>query len=809
MDTFLLDFKYAMRGLWRGRFFASATTLTLGLGIGVITALFAVIDAVLLQPLVPDQDRVVLVMKRDVQRGNFPAPLSLQEFERWRGQTRSFDAVAAVDHAATGPVPLTIDGQATAVRMSPVSAGFFQVVSRGAPLYGRWLHANDERVGADVVAVVSERFWRRVSGGDPSFVGRRLTWAGDRTLVVIGVAPASVDYPLGTDIWAPGATIFDGRAGRFDGRTLFQFELLGRLKRGVTADQARAELQLIHRRLSDEFPKVFGPMQVAVEPVLDGVVGNGRRVLIALFAAGGLVFAIAGVNVAALLLMRTSERRMDVAIRVALGAGYGRLLRQTVAEGLVLGTLAAICGLAIARSLLLGLQYFAPGDMPRVELAALDLRVLAFCVGAALLWVLTLGTVPMYLQRGVARAPRSEHAFRGVRGTRGLLAFTTLEVAAAVIVAIGAGLLIRTFAQLQAIDRGFNSTNLLNIRLLLPESRQRDPRAMLALYRDLLPQLETLPGVESASPVHVGPGSGTLGLSAPMMFEGQSTREAATNPWSTWEPVLPSYFGTMGIPIAVGRAFETSDRSDGVPVAIVSEGVAQRYWPGQNPLGKRLKFVDAADWPWVTVVGVVADNRYRELTKPWMTVYFPADQFFFFQAASLVVRTTAAPDALVPAILDRVRAIEPSAAIESVASMNTLLDRELARPRAAVTVTSLFALMAMALAAIGIYGVLSYEVRQRRQELAVRAAVGASPADIARAVLQRSLLVGAVGATIGVIAATAATRALRSLLFEVQPLDPLVFATAAVGLVALVLVAAYFPARRAAGSSPLAALRSE
>ena len=809
MDTFLLDFKYAIRGLWHGRLFASATTLTLGLGIGVITALFAVIDAVLLQPLVPDQDRVVLVMKRDVQRGNFPAPLSLQEFERWRHQTRSFDALAAVDHAATGPVPMTINGQAIPVRMAPVSADFFQVVHRGRPLYGRWFHADDERAGADVVAVVSERFWRRAAGSDPSFIGRRLTWAGNRSMVVIGIAPASLDYPLGTDIWAPGATVFDGREGRFDGKTFQQFELLGRLKRGVTADQARAELQLIHRRVSVEFPKLFAPMHVAVEPVLDGVVGNGRRVLIALFAAGGLVFAIAGVNVAALLLMRTSERRMDVAIRVALGAGYGRLLRQTLSEGVVLGTLAAICGLAIARALLAGLQWFAPGDMPRVEHAALDIRVLAVCVGAALVWVLTLGTIPMSLQRRVARAPRAEHAFRGVRGTRGLLAFTTAEVAAAVIVAIGAGLLVKTFAQLQAIDRGFNSTNLLNVRLLLPETRYRDPRAMLALYRDLLPQLESLPGVESASPVHVGPGSGTVGLSAPMAFEGQSAREAATNPWSTWEPVLPSYFRTMGIPIVAGRGFETSDRRDGAPVAIVNEGVAQRYWPGQNPLGKRLKFVDAPDWPWVTVVGVVADTRYRELTKPWMTVYFPADQFFFFQAASLVVRTTAAPDALAPAILDRVRAIEPAAAIESVASMDTLLDRELARPRAAVTVTGLFALMAMALAAIGIYGVLSYEVRQRRQELAVRAAVGARPADIFRAVLRRSLLVGAVGATIGVIAATAATRTLRSLLFEVQPLDPLVFATAAAGLVALVVMAAYFPARRAADSSPLAALRAE
>jgi putative ABC transport system permease protein len=811
MDVLLRDIRYAGRSLRRGGFFAALTILTLSLGIGVVTALFAVVSAVLLHPIVPDQDRVVRVSKLDTQRGDFPFPLSLPEFVAWREQSRSFEVLAAVDHAATGPVAIARDGQVSAVQLAPVSADFFRVVHRGEPLHGRWFQPSDEEFGAEAVAVVSERFWRRASGGDPAFVGRRLSWAGDRTLLVVGVAPSTVDYPLDTAIWAPAATVFDGQARRFDARsrTFSQFELLGRLAPGVSLDQAHAELTVIHHRVAEAFPNDYRAMQVVVEPLLDTVVGNSRRVLFVLFAAAGLVFVIAGVNVAALLLMRASGRRAEMAVRVALGAGHGRLLRQTVTEGLVLAALASIGGLLVARALLSAVLWLAPGDVPRIEHAALDLRVLAFCVVAALAWVVTLGTVPVWGHRRLPRSPGVEHSFRGVRGTKGLLVFTTAEIAAAVVVAIGAGLLIRTFAHLQAIERGFDSNNLLMVSLLLPEARQRDPRAMLAFYDQLLPHVEALPGVVSASPTHVGPGSGTLGLSAPMRFDGQTAQEARTNPWSTWEPVLPSYFRTLGIPIVRGRGFTDADRRDGAPVAIVSESVAYRYWPGQDPLGKRLQFVAAPDWPWVTVVGVVADTRYRELTRSWMTVYFPADQFFFFQSTSLLIRAASAPDALMPAILERVRTLEPGATLTSVALMDTLLARELARPLTALTVTGVFALMAIVLAAVGVYGVMSYEVRQRRHELAVRSAVGATPTDIFRAVVRRSLIVGAAGAAAGLVVAGSVTHTLRSLLYGVQPIDPGVFLTCAGVLLGAVFIAASFPARQAARTDPVVALRAE
>jgi putative ABC transport system permease protein len=811
MDVLLQDLRFVIRSLWRGRFVSVVIIVTLGLGIGVVTALFAVIDAVLLRPIVSSQDRVVRISKVDAQRGDFPFALSLPELALWREQSRNFETLAAVDHAATGKVAIAIGGRTSAVQLSPVSADFFRVIYRGEPLYGRWLTAADERHGAEVVAVVSERFWRRVSGGDPAFVGRRLSWAGNRSLLVVGIAPAAVDYPLGTDIWAPGATVFDGGPGRFDASksNFFQFELIGRLAAGVSLEHARAELNVIHRRIAQALPNDYQQMRVVVVPLIDSVVGDSRTALLALFAAAGLVFVIAGVNVAALLLMRASGRTAEVTIRVALGAGHARLLRQTVTEAMVLGVLGAISGLAVARALLVVVQWLAPGNMPRIEHTDLDIGVLAFCGVAALSWVTALGTVPVWVHRRITATGRLEHSFRAARGTKGLLVFTAAEIAAAVVVAIGAGLLVRTFAHLQAIDRGFDSDNLLMVSFLLPEQRQRDPRAMLAFYDQLIPQVDALPGVVSASPVHAGPGTGTLGLSAPMLFEGQTAAQSQSNPWSTWEPVLPSYFRTLGIPIVRGREFTPADRRDGAPVAIVSESVARRYWPGLDPVGRRLRFVATAEWPWVTVVGVAADTRYRELTKSWMTVYFPADQFFYFRAASLIVRTPSPADALIPAILQRAQTIEPTATIESAAPMNTLLARELSRPLSALTVTGLFALMAMVMAAVGVYSVMSYEVRQRRRELAVRSAIGASPPDIFRSVIRRSLIVGAAGAAVGLVVAITTTRALRSLLFDVQPLDPEVFVAGAGVLLGVVLVAACFPARRAARTNPAAALRAD
>src|SRR5688572_74025 len=813
-DIVFRDLRHAVRALRRDGFVAALTILTLGVGIGVVAALFALVNGVLLRPIVPDQDRAVLVSKLDTQRDNFPSSLSFPEFIAWREQTRSFDVLSAVDLAATGTVPLVIDGQVSPARIALVSADFFRVVHDGAPLHGRWFQSADEQAGSDVVAVVSEGFWRRISGGDPALVGRRVSWAGGRTLLIVGVAPSAVTYPLDTDIWMPAATVFDGQAGRFDARsrTFFQFEIVGRLRGGVSIDQARAELTVIHHRLAEAFPNDYQPLAVVVEPLLNSVTGESRRVLLALFAAAGLVFVIAGVNVAALLLMRAAGRRSEIAVRVVLGASTGRLLRQTFTDGLVLAGLGAMCGLLVAHGLLAAVLWLAPGNVPRIGQAVIDVRVVAFCVVAAFGWVLTLGMVPAWTHRRLARAPGAEHGFRGVRGTTGLLVFTVAEISAAVVVAIGAGLLLRSFTHLQSIERGIASKDLVMVSLLLPEARHRNPQSMLAFYERLLPQVTALPGVVSATPTHMGPGSGTIGLSAPMFFEGQSVDDARTNPLATWEPVLPSYFETLGIPILRGRAFDETDRRGGAPVTIVTASLAQRYWPGQDPIGKQLQFVQSAkegEWPWTTVVGVAADTRYRELTRPWLTAYFPADQFFFFQPAFLVVRAASAPEALGPAIRQQVTAIEPGATVTSVVPINTLLARELARPMTAMTVSGVFAVIAIVLAAVGVYGVLSYEVRQRRREIAVRSAIGATSAAIFQGVLRRSLIIGLAGAGVGLVLAGSVTRTLTSLVYGIQPLDAGVFLTGAGVLLGVVLAAAYFPARRAAGVDPIDALRAE
>jgi predicted permease len=812
LDGFVSDVRHGIRSLQRHRLVAVLIVTTLSLGIGVVTALFAVIAAVLLRPIVPDQDRVVRVSKLDTARGNFPASLSLPEFELWQQQTRSFDVLAAVDHAATGDIALAIDGRTSPVRMAPVAGDFFGVIQRGQPLYGRWLQPSDEFVGAAPVAVVSERFWQRASGRDPAFVGRRLTWGGNRTLVVVGIAPSDVDYPLGTDIWIPGTAVFDGQAGRFDARNpgFAQFELLGRLAPRISAEQARAELAVIQDRIVRQFPADYMSLQVLVRPILDVVVGSTRQIILVLFAAASLVFVIAGINVAALLLMRASSRLPEMHVRTALGAGVWQLLRHTIAEALVLGVSGTIGGLLIARGCVALILWLAPADVPRIEQAAIDFRVLAFCAIAASAWVFTLGVVPMWAYRRGVLSPGLTRSIReGSHRTTALRVFTVAQISAAVIVAIGAGLLVRSLDHLRTIDRGFDSHNLLMMSLLLPDTLQRDPKAMLAFYDRLLPQIEALPGVVSASPTHVGPGSGTLGLSAPMRFDNQTVDAAKTNPWSTWEPVLPSYFRTLGIRIVSGREFTDADRADGVPVTIVSESLARRYWPGQSAIGKRLQFVATPEWPWVTVVGVATDTRYRDLTNPWMTAYFPARQFFFFQAASLLVRTSMPPEAVVPAVLQRIHAVEPAATVTSTSTMTTLLARELARPLIAVTVSLLFALLASLLAAVGVYGVMAYEVRERRREIAVRLTVGAAPADIFRTIARRSVIVGGSGVIIGLAIAATGTQAIRSLLYGVAPVDPLTFLVGAVVLFGIALTASYFPARQAAATDPAVALRAE
>ena len=814
LDVVRQDLRYAIRSLSGRRVLATVTVLTLSLGIGVVTALFAVVDAAVLRPFAADQDRLVRIWMQDTARGMARFPIAYPEFLRWREQTRTLDAVAAVDYSDTYTIVLDGEGQPAVLTVAPVSASFFETVTGGGPpLHGRWLQKADEPKSNDVMAVVSARFWRRFAGSDPALVGRRLTWSGGRTFLVVGIAPDHLDLPLGADAWVPIAPFFKEMAHPVDIETdsLPQFELIGHLAPGRSREDVRAELDVLHARMIADRPgdPWARAMPVEVAPLTDTVLGDTRRVLLFLFGAAGLVFAIGGVNVAALLLMRASDRKKEVAVRVALGATRARLVRQTLTESLLLGTMGAVGGLALASVFVRLARALGTSDVPRLAEAALDLRVLAFCVVAALVWSLVFGTAPVWSRRRI-EAPAvaaSGLATRGERGTRALRAFTVAEIAAALIVAVGAGLLARSLLRLQAIDRGVDSPRLELVRINVPKLRYPDAASRLAFYEQLLSKVTAIPGVVAASSDHTGPGTGSTGLSAPMIFEGQAPEDEKTNPWAGWEPVTPSYFQTLGIPIVRGRGFTHADRSDGAGVAIVSETVARRYWPGHDPLGKRLRL--GSDFPWATVVGVAADTRYRELTRDWLTVYLPAPGFFFFDPGCLVVRTRSAPGTVVPALRAAIRAQDAQAAVVSVSMMDVELGKELARPRAAAAVTSLFALLAVALAGLGVYGVIAYEVVQRHRELAVRSALGASPARIFKTVVSRSVGLGLAGIALGSAAAALLTRSLQSLLFEVVPGDPASFATSGVVLLGVVLLAALVPARRAASADPVTALRIE
>jgi predicted permease len=807
LEAFGRSLRGAVRGLRRDAGLSLAAVTTLALGVGVVTAAFAVVNAVLLRPLVDQQDEVVRIWQRDAERGLSRDPFSYFQFMAFRDRARSFSRLAAIQYADATLISVVVNDRPTTAMAAPVSAEFLPMLSGGSPLHGRWMEAADEVKGAEVAAIVSERFWRRVANGDPGFVGQRLQLGGlsflggQRSLVVVGVAPAGFDYPIGADVWVPIVSYFSFK----DPKDFAHFELVGRLAPGVSVRQAAAELESLSHSLAAEVA-AYRPMPIVVQPLIDAVVGSGRRVLSFLLAGGALVLTVAGVNVAALLLMRSAVRRRERAVRLALGATRTRLAVEDLLSSLLLGAAAGGAGIFVGSLLLALLRWIGPEGVPRIDAAVLDVKVLAFAAAAIVVWVVTLGAAPVIAQRHIAPKQAGDLSSRGHAHTTGLWLFTVLEAAIAVVLAIGAGLLIRSFVQLQAIDRGFDSRNLAVIPLLLPNEGY--PKGThVAFYEDLISRINALPGVIAATSMHTGPGTGVAGLSASMEFEGQTPAEAAMNPWATFDPVLPSSFQTLGIPIVQGRAFDARDRQGNAGVAIVSASVARRYWPGQNPLGKQLRVTD--DSAWVEVVGVAGDLRYRELTRDWLTVYFPAAQFFFFEPSAVVVRTASRPEHVTSSIEEAIRAREPGVAIGPVSTMDAALARETARPRMAFAVMLVFAVATVLLAAIGVYGVMSYEVSHRRHELAVRSALGASPHALFRAVVRRSTGMAAVGMCAGVLLAALGGRWLKSLLYEVDAHDPSAFLTGAGILLVAALLAACVPAARAARTDPAAVLRSE
>ena len=801
------DLRFALRGVVRRPLASAVAVATLSLGLAAVTALFAVTEAVVLQPVGDRDSRLVRIWKDDVERGGgLLFPISYPEYRVWKDEAAGFDALAAINYADGAATAVIVDGEPVTANRVLASAGLLAAVG-ARPAHGRLLEPADDVEGAGLVAVVSHRFWRRVSG-DPAFVGQRLSFPGDDPFTVVGVLGPDVSYPVDADIWLPLVPAF-GRDldAVLDSPRTRQFHVVGRLAPGVSIARARSELTVVHGRLSAAYPEDYPRMPIVVTPLLDTVVGHVRPTLALLLAGAALVFLVAGANVAILLLMRAESRRVEMAVRSALGATRGRLLRQTVIEAAVLGAAGVGGALVLGRGLLALTNVIDPGQVPRIDEASLGPGVVAFTVVAMTAWVLAFGTAPAW-QTSAARlrgflAQRSGGPARGTG--RRLQAMAAAQMAFAVVVLVSAGLLTRSLWELQSIDRGLESAGVATTRVMWPRQRYSTPDEVRAFYDRAVEAVERLPGVVSAAPFHLPPGTAATGLSSPFQFEGQTPDEAETNEWANWDIATPRYFETMGIPIVRGRAFARTDTADARRVAVVSEGAAARYWPGREPLGRRVRI--SPRFEWATVVGVAADLRYRELTNNWMTVYFPAAQSFHFQPGHLAIRTERPSSALSSAVRGAIQAVDPSIPVDALTPMDELLAAELARPRLAVRISVAFGLVTLALITVGLFGTVSFDAGQRRFEMAIRSALGASPRALRRLVAGRGLRTAAAGVVAGLAATALGARALTAVLFGVAPLDPATLAAVSAGLALLAAAACWIPARRAASADPAEVLR--
>ncbi len=804
------DARLACRGLWRSKAFSGAAILTLGLGIAGTTVMFTLIQGVLLRPLpVREQERLIVAWKELRSSGFAHYPFGDAEIEAVGHASQLLEMVAGVDANGVGPEVISEDGVSSYVKGALVTGGFFEVLGV-VPIFGRVLTRADDVDGAENVIVISHGLWQRRYGGSRDVIGRRVT-LGEQRFTIVGVMPPDVDYPSGVEAWRTTRSV--GTSGPFGDAARREVDLVARLRSGVTIDQATIEITALTRRLESEalpnVPRGLIPVVRSFEAV---VVGNVRSTMLALMAAVGLVLLIASANAANLLLMRGEVRRAELAVREALGAGRGRLVRQLLAESLVLTLVAAAVGLVATLGSLRGLLILLPDGLPRVESVRIDTTVVLFTVVVAFVTSLLAGLAPaLSLARAdlVSQLRSGGRGVTGSEGRRGRRALVVTQVALAVTIVSAAGLLTRSVLHLKAADMGLAVDRLVFVELSLPQTKYADRGRHAEFLDQAVSQLEAVPAIAAATPVNVRPFSGEGGWDVPRFTaEAQSAERAAANPSLNLESVYSNYFQTFEIALVRGRAFTTADREGTLDVAIVSGDVAARTWPGEDPIGKRLKMggPESRD-KWRTLVGVAAPTRYRELARQRATVYLPAAQFLI-TAQMLVLRTGAPLDLVASLARDRIRAVDQDVYVMRVASFTRMLDGPLARPRFNAFLLRVFGVAALLLATIGLYAVMAAYVRQRDREIALRVALGATAANVRRLVLGEAVWLAGLGAAIGLVGTACATRMVRAMLFEVDALDPSTLLGAALLLMAASALASYVPMRRATRVDAVAMLRN-
>ena len=801
---FFADARHGARQLLRNPLLALVCVLTLALGIGANTAIFSAVYAALLRPLpFPDPGRLVLVSEYrpgNVAKTGSPYGRYLER----AAQNTVFQQTAAYWHVSGGDgVVFGASGSAERLQFSIVTNSFFRMVG-AQPRIGRTFSEAEDRPANVKVFLASDALWHRLMGGDARAIGQSFLLDGE-AYTLIGVLPPGFAFPSGCDLWLPIGNLVPSYG---HDRRSHQFWTIGLLRPRVSLAQAQADLDTLQQRMAQDYPATDAEWRVRVTPLLDEFVGDARRMLWVLFAAVGFILLIACSNVANLLLARAAAREKEFAVRAALGASRGRLVRQAIAETLLLAGGGTLVALALAYAALRGILALSAGSIPRLEHPQVSGAVLAFSAVLAIVTTLLVGIAPgLYASRAGAAlqtAQRSDTASRG--STRLQSALVISEVAITLLLLAGAGLMLRSFQQLRAVDPGFRPQELTALRLALPEAQYPKAEQRTAFLREVLRRLNTSAGIEMAAAADRLPLSGENNWGG-VNIVGRPLLDAAHAPSVESRSISANYFRAMGIPLLRGREFTDAEVADRRPVAIINRAMAEQFWPGADPIGQRIASPFHPEREAREIIGVVGDVKDFALdaqSPPEM--YSPYD---YWTVMNAVVRSRLPQSQVADAVRRDVAALDRGVAVYDVTGLDEMVHHSVARQRFELLLLGLFASVALALAAVGIDGVLAFMVNRRRSEMGVRLALGASPRQVLWLVMRQGMRLVLMGLAAGAFAALLLMRALQALLFRVSTADPLTFAVVATLLSAIAAVACCIPARRAMRVDPMVALRSE
>ena len=807
MSDLLHDLRYAVRTQLKNPAFTIVAVIALALGIGANTAIFSVVNTVLLRPLpYKDPERLVMVWE-DASKHGYPRDTpAAANFVDWRDQNQVFESMAAI---ADESFNLTGAGDPERLEGRRVSANLFPMLGV-EPQIGRVFTAAEDQPGSGNVVVLSYGLWQRRFGGDPSIVGKPLTLNGN-SYTVVGVMPARFQFPTSDDqAWVPIALTSQQAANR----NRHYLQVIARLKPGVTLPQAQTEMNTIATRLQQQYPQSNADLGATVTSLHEHLVGDIRPALLVLLGAVGLVLLIACANVANLLLARAAVRQKEIAVRVALGARRWRLIRQFLTESVLLSTIGGIVGLVIAYTGLVLLRSFIPENISQAREISIDLKVLGFTLFVSVATGVIFGLAPaiqaVRFNQSETLKEGGRDAATGGSGKRLRSLLVMSEVAISLVLLIGAGLLINSFLRLRNVDPGFRTDNLLTMKIVLPDPKYRELERRVAFYNALVQRVESLAGVRSAA-VTTNLPLYRQGNSIGIGIEGRPEPPPGQELIVVTRIVSPGYFDTMTIPLLSGRNLTEQDTETTPNAVVISETMARRFWPNEDPIGKRIsagRVESEADW--ISIVGVVKDVRQFELTaEPRPQMYMSYRQAGFFAPRDLVVKTDVDPASMAATVRKAVWEIDKDQPVSNIRTMDEILASSIARQRFSMLLLAIFAAVALVLAAVGIYGVMSYSVAQRTHEIGIRMALGAQTSAVLKLAVGYGMKLVIIGIVVGLIAAFALTRVMATLLFGITATDPTTFTLISLLLVLVAAIASYIPARRATKVDPIVALRYE